>query len=292
MLDTTDPAAIARLGVELAPERTLHIAASKSGTTLETRSHLAWAWDRHPDPARFAVITDPGSELAALAGERGFAAVFENPPGHRRALLGPVAVRAGAGDPGRCRRRRVAGVGLGHHRGAADAAGGQPGSPAGRDHGGRGPGGPGQADARGSRSPRHVRAVARAAPGRVDRQGRHRHRPRGRRAPGHPAVYGEDRLFVAVGEPGPETAGRLDALAAAGHPVARPGRRRGVRRPGGAGPAVGVCDRPGGSAARYPPVRPAGRGRGQGRHQPGPGRGTTRPPTEPADRAAGPGGRR
>jgi transaldolase / glucose-6-phosphate isomerase len=80
VLDTTDPAAIARLGAELPADRALHIAASKSGTTLETRSHLAWAWDRHPDPARFAVITDPGSELAALAAERGFAATFENPP--------------------------------------------------------------------------------------------------------------------------------------------------------------------------------------------------------------------
>ena len=79
VLDTTDPAAVARLGAELRPDRTLHIAASKSGTTLETRSHLAWAWDRHPDPARFAVITDPGSGLAALAAERRFAAVFENP---------------------------------------------------------------------------------------------------------------------------------------------------------------------------------------------------------------------
>jgi glucose-6-phosphate isomerase len=80
VLDTTDPAAIARLGRELPPERTLHVAASKSGTTLETRSHLAWAWERHPDPARFAVITDPGSELAAFAADHGFAATFENPP--------------------------------------------------------------------------------------------------------------------------------------------------------------------------------------------------------------------
>ena len=80
VLDTTDPAAIARLGAELPPERTLHVAASKSGSTLETRSHLAWAWDRHPDPARFAVITDPGSDLAALAADRGFAATFENRP--------------------------------------------------------------------------------------------------------------------------------------------------------------------------------------------------------------------
>ena len=48
--------------------------------TLETRSHLAWAWERHPDQAGFAVITDPGSELAALAAEQGFADTFENPP--------------------------------------------------------------------------------------------------------------------------------------------------------------------------------------------------------------------
>ncbi|MBN2624458.1 MAG: hypothetical protein JXA83_13860 [Acidimicrobiales bacterium] len=80
VLDTTDPAAIARLGAELPPERTLHVTSSKSGSTLETRSHLAWAWGRHPDPSRFAVITDPGSELAALAADRGFAATFENPP--------------------------------------------------------------------------------------------------------------------------------------------------------------------------------------------------------------------
>jgi transaldolase/glucose-6-phosphate isomerase len=80
VLDTTAPAAIARLGDELPADRTLVVAASKSGATLETRSHLAWAWDRHPDPSRFAVITDPGSDLAGLAAERGFAGTFENPP--------------------------------------------------------------------------------------------------------------------------------------------------------------------------------------------------------------------
>src|SRR5262245_39116897 len=80
VLATTDPAAVTRAGAELAPETTLVVAASKSGSTVETRSHLAWAWDRHPDPARYAVITDPGSSLAALAAKRGFAATFENPP--------------------------------------------------------------------------------------------------------------------------------------------------------------------------------------------------------------------
>jgi hypothetical protein len=80
VLDTTDPAAVARLATDVPAARTLHVAASKSGSTLETRSHLAWAWGRLPDPDRFAVITDPGSDLAALAADRGFAATFENPP--------------------------------------------------------------------------------------------------------------------------------------------------------------------------------------------------------------------
>ena len=80
IVDTTDPAALARVAGELPPERTLHVAASKSGSTLETRSHLDWAWDRHPDPSRFAVITDPDSELAALAADRGFAHTWLNRP--------------------------------------------------------------------------------------------------------------------------------------------------------------------------------------------------------------------
>jgi glucose-6-phosphate isomerase len=80
ILDTTHPAVVARLGDELPPERTLHVAASKSGTTLETLSHLEWAWARSRDPARFAVITDPASELDALAAERGFAAIWRNRP--------------------------------------------------------------------------------------------------------------------------------------------------------------------------------------------------------------------
>lgn len=78
VLDTTDPAAIARIGSACPPERTLHVASSKSGSTIETRSHLEWAWARSGDPRRFAVITDPGSELGVLARERGFAEVFEN----------------------------------------------------------------------------------------------------------------------------------------------------------------------------------------------------------------------
>jgi glucose-6-phosphate isomerase len=78
VLDSTDPAAIARVGDMCLPARTLHLASSKSGSTIETRSHLEWAWARADGAGRFAVVTDPGSALAALAHERGFADVFEN----------------------------------------------------------------------------------------------------------------------------------------------------------------------------------------------------------------------
>jgi glucose-6-phosphate isomerase len=219
VLDTTNPAAIARLGGEFAPERTLHIAASKSGTTLETRSHLAWAWDRHPDPTRFAVITDPGSELAALAGERGFAAVFENPPdiGGRYSalsLFGLVpAILAGADVDGLL----ASASGITESLRTPPAA-----NPAARLAATM------AAAVRAGRDkltlvvPDHLatfglwleqllaESTGKDGTGIVPVVGE---------PLGNPSVYGEDRLFVAVGEPELETAGRLDSLAAAGHPV-------------------------------------------------------------------------
>jgi transaldolase / glucose-6-phosphate isomerase len=77
VLDTTHPAAIRRLGDELDLERTLFVVSSKSGSTLETRSHLEHFWELTGGRgAQFAAVTDPGSELDALAVERGFRAVF------------------------------------------------------------------------------------------------------------------------------------------------------------------------------------------------------------------------
>jgi len=80
VLDTTHPDQI--LGVErgLDLERTLFVIASKSGTTTETLSHLAYFWEKVPDGSRFVAITDPGTPLETLAGDRGFRAVFLNPP--------------------------------------------------------------------------------------------------------------------------------------------------------------------------------------------------------------------
>jgi len=77
VLDTTDPRTIA--SVEL--DDAFVLVSSKSGGTLEVQALLAHAWGRlGGDGSRFAAITDPGTSLAKLAQERGFARVFENDP--------------------------------------------------------------------------------------------------------------------------------------------------------------------------------------------------------------------
>ncbi len=81
VLDTTHPAAIRRLERELDVEQTLFLVSSKSGSTIETRSHLDYFWERCGGRgAQFAAITDPGSELEQLANERGFRATFPGEP--------------------------------------------------------------------------------------------------------------------------------------------------------------------------------------------------------------------
>jgi transaldolase/glucose-6-phosphate isomerase len=95
VLDTTHPAAIRRLTDALDVERTLFIASSKSGTTLETRSHLDYFWDKaRKRGEQFVAITDPGSELEALARERGFLAVVAGEPtiGGRYSALSPFGI--------------------------------------------------------------------------------------------------------------------------------------------------------------------------------------------------------
>jgi transaldolase/glucose-6-phosphate isomerase len=91
VLDTTHPAAIRRLGERLDLERTLFVAASKSGTTLETRCQLDYFFDRG---RTFAAVTDPGTELDELARERGVAWVGGGEPtiGGRYSALSPFGM--------------------------------------------------------------------------------------------------------------------------------------------------------------------------------------------------------
>src|SRR5262249_49158657 len=80
VLDTTHPKTIRTLTGSLDLERTLFISASKSGTTLETRSHTDYFWRRAQRGAQWVAITDPGSALEALARKRGFRAIFPGEP--------------------------------------------------------------------------------------------------------------------------------------------------------------------------------------------------------------------
>jgi len=95
VLDTTHPAMIRHTAEMLDFDRTLFIASSKSGTTLETRSHLDFFWERNGGRGEFFVaITDPGSELEGLARERDFLEVFAGEPtiGGRYSALSPFGM--------------------------------------------------------------------------------------------------------------------------------------------------------------------------------------------------------
>jgi transaldolase / glucose-6-phosphate isomerase len=95
VLDTTHPAMIRRSLEHLDLDRTLFIASSKSGTTLETRSHLEFFWEKNGGRGEFFVaITDPGSELESLARERDFLEVFAGEPaiGGRYSALSPFGI--------------------------------------------------------------------------------------------------------------------------------------------------------------------------------------------------------
>jgi glucose-6-phosphate isomerase len=78
VLDTTVPDEIFALESEIDLAKTLFIVASKSGTTVETTSQLAYFWARQPEGRNFIAITDPGTPLASLAQVRGFRRLFLN----------------------------------------------------------------------------------------------------------------------------------------------------------------------------------------------------------------------
>ena len=231
VLDSTDPAQIARTAARLDLSRTLCIVSSKSGTTLESALLADWFLERMreavgPDRAgaHFVAITDPGSALEETAGARGFRQVWSGRPdvGGRFSVLSSFglvpAAACGVDVPaflasarrmaGRCGPDVPAdgnpGVRLGLALGAAAAAG---------------------RDKATLVLPPSMRALGawleqllaestgKAGRGVI---------PVVDEEPGPPAAYGGDRLFVHVRvaddpEPGQDAA--LAALADAGHPV-------------------------------------------------------------------------
>jgi len=85
VLDSTDPAAVAAVEAAVDLETTLFIVASKSGGTTETASFHAAFYERlrelDGDLAghHFVAITDEGTSLEKQALEQGFRAIFVNP---------------------------------------------------------------------------------------------------------------------------------------------------------------------------------------------------------------------
>jgi transaldolase / glucose-6-phosphate isomerase len=210
VLDTTDPAAIRRLADRLPLANTLFVAASKSGTTLETLSHLAFFWDEVGKPEQFVVITDPGSPLAATAAERGFRATFQNRPdiGGRYSALshfGMVPAALLGVDITDLLQRAVSmlaapelGLRLGAIMGAAARAGRDKLTVV-------------LPDEVASFGPWLEQLIAEST-------GKHGTGivPVDGEPLGPPGAYGDDRLFVALGD---HQHRALDALAGAGHPV-------------------------------------------------------------------------
>ena len=163
VLDTTHPKAIRALESQIDVERTLFLSASKSGTTLETRSHTAYFLERG---GQFAAITDPGLGPRAVRRRERVPARLPRRADDRRALLGAVAVRDRArGADGH--RREAAARARGRDAGGVPARGGQSGARA-----------RAASRQRGERRPRRRRRLVRpldgAARRRVDRQGRAR----------------------------------------------------------------------------------------------------------------------
>jgi transaldolase / glucose-6-phosphate isomerase len=219
VLDTTHPGAVRRVGTEWPPARTLFLVASKSGSTIETRSHLERFWADHPVGHGFAAITDPGSALGALGRERRFRTVFENPPdigGRYSALslfglvpaalagVSPDALLGGAAALMPALQADEA-ANPGCRLGAAMAAGAM----AGRDKLTL------VLDHRIATFGLWVEQLVAESTGKHGRGVV----PVVGEALGPPDVYGDDRLFVVVGDLDPDARAAVDALAAAGHPV-------------------------------------------------------------------------
>jgi transaldolase/glucose-6-phosphate isomerase len=87
VLDSTDPAQIARFEAQIDPAHTLFIVSSKSGSTIEPDilhryflGKVEQALGGGKGGANFVAITDPGSKLEATAKAQGFRAVFLGDP--------------------------------------------------------------------------------------------------------------------------------------------------------------------------------------------------------------------
>ena len=76
VLDSTDAGAVLAVENAVDLEKTLFVVSSKSGGTVEPNSMFRHFWSKTPNGDQFIAITDPGTSLEKLAGEHGFRRVF------------------------------------------------------------------------------------------------------------------------------------------------------------------------------------------------------------------------
>ncbi|MEO6390642.1 MAG: bifunctional transaldolase/phosoglucose isomerase [Pyrinomonadaceae bacterium] len=229
VLDTTDPDTIADLESRVDLRWTLFIVASKSGSTIEPLSFYKYFYDRvqaikgESAGNNFVAITDPGTLMERMATEANFRRIFLNPAdiGGRYSALsyfGMLPAALMGVDVGELLRRAAAAmdecgptVGAEHNpafrlgalMGAAAAAG--------RDK--LTIVADGDLESVGLWIEQLVaESTGKEGKGII---------PIAHEDLGAPDEYGDDRLFAFIhsGAPLPETRAKLEALAAAGHPV-------------------------------------------------------------------------
>ena len=271
VLDSTDAAAVRAAEAAIDLPNTLFLVSTKSGGTIETFSLLRHFLGRRPHGDAFVAITDPGSGLEQLAHEHGFRRTFLNDPeigGRYSALsyfgLVPAALM-GADVRGLLDSAGVAEQDCQTFDAPSANSGLWPGlalgelAASGRD----------KLDLRHRAAARELRAVARAARRRVDRQAGPRDRARRRRAARHGGGLRRrprDRLLLPCGG-ARSGACRGGRGAGAGRPAAHRARDG---WPGGPRAPVLLLGVRGGDSrlgAGHQPLRPTQRAGGQGRHR-------------------------
>ncbi len=231
VLDSTDPAQIRSVERRIDPAHTLFIVASKSGTTLEPDILMEYFLARAAASvgadaagARFVAITDPGSKLQETAERHSFRHVFLGTPGigGRYSVLSPFGLVPAAIMGLDVGRLLAAASRMVHSCDASVPPADNPGA------------GLGIILGEAAKAKRDKVTIL-TSPSLADfgawleqllaeSTGKHGHGivPVDGEPLGPPAVYGKDRLFVAMSLAGEDEAAsqaRTSELAAAGHPV-------------------------------------------------------------------------
>ncbi len=230
VLDSTDAGEIGAVQDAIDPRRTLFLVSSKSGGTIEPNSLFAHFFALVEDGANFAAVTDPGTSLQELAERHRFRGVFAGDPdiGGRYSALsafGLVPATLAGIDTGTLLDGAPSAWDTAIE--TADWAQGN----AARVDAACWLGAALSALASGGRD-KLTFVISETLPGlglwleqlvaeSTGKQGRGI-LPVAEEPLGEPPVYGNDRVFAHLtdaGHPEPEVQARVDALAAAGHPV-------------------------------------------------------------------------